>query len=212
CTRGDYVIKLLNKYKIIFVLILLSMTSLLLIKKQNETDNIQILEQPKVEIEEVQPVIDENWNDVEVRQLIPVYICGAVYKPDVYQVEETSILKDVLNLAGGVTPEADVTQINLAKAIQANEKIVVPKVGEEIDKISDSYENEERVQAASLININKATVQELTTLPGIGEVKAGQIVLYREQKGNFESKEMLKDVSGIGDKLYNGLEQCITVE
>ncbi|MEG2545455.1 MAG: helix-hairpin-helix domain-containing protein, partial [Niameybacter sp.] len=189
-------IKLLNKYKIIFVLILLSMTSLLLIKKQNETDNIQILEQPKVEIEEVQPVIDENWNDVEVRQLIPVYICGAVYKPDVYQVEETSILKDVLNLAGGVTPEADVTQINLAKAIQANEKIVVPKVGEEIDKISDSYENEERVQAASLININKATVQELTTLPGIGEVKAGQIVLYREQKGNFESKEMLKDVSG----------------
>ncbi|MEG0086592.1 MAG: hypothetical protein RR817_08975 [Niameybacter sp.] len=90
-------IKLLNKYKIIFVLILLSMTSLLLIKKQNETDNIQILEQPKVEIEEVQPVIDENWNDVEVRQLIPVYICGAVYKPDVYQVEETSILKDVLN-------------------------------------------------------------------------------------------------------------------
>ena len=50
------------------------------------------------------------------------------------------------------------------------------------------------------------------TLPGIGEAKASQIVEYRRKNGAFSSKEDLKNVSGIGDSIYEKLETYISTE
>lgn len=61
------------------------------------------------------------------------------------------------------------------------------------------------------ININTATVAELETLPGIGPAKAEAIVKYREEKGNFKSAEDLKNVQGIGDKMYEKISSEIEV-
>jgi competence protein ComEA len=62
------------------------------------------------------------------------------------------------------------------------------------------------------VNINTATVAELEALPGIGPAKAEEIVKYRTEKGNFKSAEELKNVQGIGDKLYEKISGEIEVD
>jgi len=61
------------------------------------------------------------------------------------------------------------------------------------------------------VNINSATVAELEALPGVGQAKAEAIVKYREEKGKFKSAEDLKNVQGIGDKLYEKISSEIEV-
>ena len=94
----------------------------------------------------------------------------------------------------------------------AHEQIYIPKVGEEIDKVMDSYDNRLRESESGRTNINTAEIQELEKLPGIGEVKASQIIAYRNEHGLFKNLEELKNVSGIGQKTYEALLEYITIE
>ncbi len=153
---------------------------------------------------------------------VPVYICGEVIHPGVYYMEEGAIIDDLLKLCGGLTPEAAPYYLNLASPIIPNEKIVVPKEGEQIDKFINSYENREEYTAQqgkqdtlskedSKVNINTANVVELQTLPGIGQVKAEAIINYRQENGTFQSLEELLEVSGIGDKTLEKLKALITL-
>ncbi len=64
----------------------------------------------------------------------------------------------------------------------------------------------------SKININTATVEELTALKGIGEKKAISIVEHRKEAGQFAAIEDLKDVKGVGDKIFNKIKDQIVVE
>lgn len=61
------------------------------------------------------------------------------------------------------------------------------------------------------VNINTASIEELTTLTGIGETRARAIIEYRQQAGGFSSKEELKNVSGIGETTYGKLSDQICV-
>ena len=61
------------------------------------------------------------------------------------------------------------------------------------------------------ININKASRSELMDLPGIGNVLASRIVDYREQHGDFSRIEDIRNVSGIGEKRYEAIQDKITV-
>ena len=76
---------------------------------------------------------------------------------------------------------------------------------------SNSDENTTQDTASKLININTASAQELTSLPGIGETKANNIVSYRTENGYFKTIEDLKNVSGIGDATFEKLKDYITV-
>ena len=69
----------------------------------------------------------------------------------------------------------------------------------------------DRTQAGFPININTASAEELTSLPGIGDVLAGRIVSYREQYGSFLSTEELMDVTGISEKTYERIREYVTV-
>lgn len=172
---------------------------------------------------------------LEVALQVPVYICGAVLNPGVYYVDQDAIVNDVIQCAGGLTREADETVINLASPIQPNEKIIIPKQGQEIDKTEDSYENRERIETLptsesnlqtsktdssthntntinsnGLVNINTATQNELMSLNGIGEVKAQAIITYRNEQGGFKSIEEIMQISGIGEKTFEKIKPFIT--
>ena len=63
----------------------------------------------------------------------------------------------------------------------------------------------------SLININAATIEQLCTLTGVGESKAQSIIDYRNTNGNFSTIDDIKQVSGIGDALFEKIKDQITV-
>ena len=70
----------------------------------------------------------------------------------------------------------------------------------------------EVLREAEMVNLNEATVEELATLPGIGEVLAGRIVGYREERGAFSSVEELTKVPGIGEGRLNAIRALVFVE
>ncbi|MGB9769617.1 MULTISPECIES: helix-hairpin-helix domain-containing protein [Caldisericum] len=140
-------------------------------------------------------------------QKIKVYVTGEVKHPDVYELEENSIIKDAITLAGGVTENADLISINLAKKLTDGEEVIVPAKENSTSNSTVSASNAK----TGKININSATKEELMTLPGIGEVKANAIIDYRTKNGPFKSIHDIVNVSGIGEKTFEKIKDLITV-
>ncbi|OAA31927.1 hypothetical protein AT15_03625 [Kosmotoga arenicorallina S304] len=77
--------------------------------------------------------------------------------------------------------------------------------------VSNNSIAEEKREIQRKLDLNKASVEELISLPGIGEIKAKSIIDYRETHGGFGSIEELKEVNGIGDKTFSKLKELIFV-
>ena len=153
-----------------------------------------------------------------------VDIKGAIKVPQVVPVTPGMRVHDVVEMAGGVTGEADQSQVNLAQLVTDQMVIYVPKVGEEVSPstealVADSKVTESAVSESSgdgtsdgdLVNINTADTTMLQTLSGIGEKRAADIINYRETNGLFETVDDLDQVSGIGEKTMEKLRPLITV-
>ncbi|MDD6794009.1 MAG: helix-hairpin-helix domain-containing protein [Clostridiaceae bacterium] len=144
------------------------------------------------------------------KEEIVVEIKGEISKPDIYYLDEGSIVQDLINKAGGVTPNADLATINRAEELVNHESILIPnknQVEESVGGQSKGAEQEKNTK----VNINKATTEEFQTLNGIGETKAKAIVSYRENNGKFKKIEDIKNVTGIGGKLYDKIKDSITI-
>ena len=146
-------------------------------------------------------------------EMIYVYVCGAVANPGVYQIPEGSRLFEVIDSAGGMLENADVTSHNLAKVVQDGEQIQIltKEEAEELRKSGVSVVANSTGQKQGLVNINTASVQELTTLTGIGESRALAIIAYREENGLFQSIDGIKKVTGIKEGLFEKIKNQITV-
>lgn len=170
-----------------------------------------------------------------------VDIKGAVLNPGVYEIEKDKKIIDVVSLAGGLLEEANTTTINLAKKVQNEMVIIVytneeinkaMRDGQAINKIdntcvcpkikndaciNNNTKNEENSESNTdtsiqeIININTATASDFDKLPGIGASKAEAIIQYREEHGSFSKIEDLKEISGIGDALFEKIKDYITV-
>lgn len=151
-------------------------------------------------------------NGGEVRQIY-VYICGAVNNPDVYQAEEGSRLFELIEMAGGFTSEADTESLNLARSVTDGEQIRVFTEEEIAQGMTAVSENAAAHSGADsgLVNINTASVSELTGVSGIGESRAQAIIDYREKNGSFRSVDEIKKVDGIKDGLFAKIKDYITV-
>lgn len=148
---------------------------------------------------------------------IMIHISGQVYSPGIIRLEPGKRLVDAVELAGGLKKDADLDKMNLAKKLLDEEKIYIPKIGEEINSDIDidigSMESTAANQSngPTKVNINTSTKEELITLPGIGEVIANRVIDYRLGK-QFKSIDDIKSVSGIGDKKFEGIKELITVK
>ncbi|MEG1067214.1 MAG: helix-hairpin-helix domain-containing protein [Anaerovoracaceae bacterium] len=138
-----------------------------------------------------------------------VDISGNVKAPGVYLVDDKTRLFQVVKMAGGFTRNADLDAINQAEIISDGQKIVIPS------KIKSNGENSEGVNSSissdGKININNGDMDQLQEIPGVGPSTAQKIIDYRTENGRFTSKEDLKNISGIGDKTYEKLEDKIKI-
>ncbi|WP_296559451.1 helix-hairpin-helix domain-containing protein [uncultured Acetobacterium sp.] len=159
----------------------------------------------KVEMSITGSALSETVNDQsgDNSSVMMVHITGAVTKPGVVALNQGSRLVEAIELVGGLTDTADVNSLNLARKLQDEEKIHIPAMGE----VLESKAGSENLK----ININTASQEELKSLPGIGDVIAGAIIDYREKNGGFKQLEELKNVTRIGDKIYEGLSDSITL-
>ena len=153
---------------------------------------------------------------------IKAYICGYVKNPGVYELEDDARIEQLLKACGGASEKACLEAVNLAKKLIDGEMVYIPSIeevaknGSFFDYISgftqDTFSGGDSGESQSkIININIASVGELESLPGIGEVIAQDIVTYRETFGLFKSKEELKNVKGIGDIKFEKIKELISV-
>lgn len=151
--------------------------------------------------------------DSNPRLFYVVYVCGAVNNPGVYEMPENSRLFDAINKAGGYSEQAATEYLNLAKLIEDEEMVYVPTSEELADgginsiKSGDSRSLTET--SNNLVDINKATKEDLMSLPGIGESKANLIISYREENGKFASIEDIMKIQGIKEGLFGKIKDKI---
>jgi len=152
---------------------------------------------------------------------LSVYVVGQVREPGVVSVAAGARVGDAVEAAGGATPKADLTAINLARKVADGEQILVPRPGEAAPagttsgSAGPSGPGEPGGPGAGagsgLVNLNSATEADLDELPGVGPVLAGRIIEWRDQNGPFASVEQLGEVSGIGDATLDKLRTLVTV-
>ena len=166
---------------------------------------------------------------------IKVDISGEVIKPGIYEVGEGDRVEDVIKLAGGLKKEADRASINLALRLKDEQKIVVPIKGSVKSPnplqstprpfsggntpVSTSDSNFTRGQPKSSkklpptnpVNINSASEVELQTIPGIGPSMAKKILDYRAANGEYGQIEDLRNIKGMGEKLFEKIREWITL-
>lgn len=161
-----------------------------------------------------------------------VDIKGSIKKPGVYQVNPNTRIHEVIDLAGGFTKNATSKNINLSKKV-TDEMVIYIYSTEELEKLTNcpvenKYDGEitkeiqennsiiesnfEKTNSSNkIVSLNSATKEELMLLEGIGSSKADSIISYRQKNNGFKTIEELKNISGIGEVLYEQIKNYLTL-
>ncbi|HOA89173.1 MAG TPA: helix-hairpin-helix domain-containing protein [Propioniciclava tarda] len=145
---------------------------------------------------------------------IQVHVVGAVVHPGVVRLSPGSRVEDAIAAAGGLTPEAQPGQLNLAAVLMDGSQIVIGTKAQPAGEVRSPQGSSAASGTAGpggLVNLNTATVDQLDTLPGVGPVTAQAILAWREKHGKFSRVQELQEVDGIGPKTYAQLAPKVTV-
>ena len=148
---------------------------------------------------------------------IVVHAAGAVARPGLQRLAVGARVADLLDVAGGPTPDADLDRLNLAAPLADGQRLYVPRLGETTPAPVSPEGGGGAVGsgdatggAAGPIDLNTATAEQLDALPGIGPATSAAIVDHRERNGPFGSVDDLLDVRGIGPAKLEGLRDLVT--
>jgi competence protein ComEA len=182
--------KYIKKYWYYSLILIIVLSSVLFVNLPN----------PKIEdpIETGDPVIHE------FTSYIYVDIKGQVEHPGVYKVLENTRLFQVVELAGGLTTEANDLLVNLSMILYDQDVVIIPSIYDEVEEIVEE-------PTSTLIDINRASQSELETLPGIGPATAEAIINYRDNVSSFDRIEDIMNVPGIGESTYEAIKDLITI-
>ena len=209
---------------VIILVFLISITGFTIYKfKGKKEDTKEIIKEDSKKLEK---------STKEEYKTYQVDIKGQIASPGIYKVDSDKRIMDVIMLAGGLTDNADTSVINLSKKV-SDEMVIIIYSRDEVANFKQVKEQEKQVNNLcrekdenSLINnacitddnnnstkvsINNASLEELMTLPGIGESKAKDIISYREQNNGFKELEDLMKISGIGESLFAKVKENITL-
>jgi competence protein ComEA len=134
-----------------------------------------------------------------------VHVVGEVNAPGMYELEADSRVIDAVMAAGGLTAHAAECDVNLARTVNDGEQLTIP------DASQGCSPSQGGTVVGSPLSLNSATAEQFDSLPGIGPTLADRIIQFRDSQGGFSSVEQLNDVSGIGDKLFAGLKDHVSL-
>ena len=146
------------------------------------------------------------------QDLITVDVKGAVKSPGIYDLPVGSRVHDAVQKAGGLTEEADSKSLNLAQKVSDEALVYVPTKGEEAASQQATSGTSPLTSKEKKVNLNKASLEELKQVKGLGGKRAQDIIDHREANGKFKSVDELKKVSGIGAKTIEKLKDYVTVD
>lgn len=185
-----------NSKKIVGSIIFLSIFIVFLIvgyfvkDKRSETDISDMFQEV---------VTDEKHSE----KTIIVYVNGEVKNPGVYNLKENSRTEELIKISGGFTEKADRERLNLAKMLKDEDYIYVDTI--------DSENKSEGKRKDNKVNLNKASKEELKSIPGIGDVTAEKIINYRDENNRFNSLEEIKNIDRIGEKTFEKIKDKLDV-
>ena len=168
---------------------------------------------------EVAAVSKDSVSENEVKKeepveqdLITVDVKGAVKAPGIYDLPVGSRVNDAVQKAGGLTEQADSKSLNLAQKVSDEALVYVPTKGEESASQQAGSGAPSSTSKDKKVNLNKASLEELKQVKGLGGKRAQDIIDHRETNGKFKSVDELKKVSGIGAKTIEKLKDYVTVD
>ena len=154
----------------------------------------------------------EEKDESAEQDLITVDVKGAVKSPGIYDLPVGSRVHDAVQKAGGLTEEADSKSLNLAQKVSDEALVYVPTKGEEAASQQAASGTASSTSKEKKVNLNKASLEELKQVKGLGGKRAQDIIDHREANGKFKSVDELKKVSGIGAKTIEKLKDYVTVD
>lgn len=157
---------------------------------------------------ESQPAVADAETD-----LIYVHVCGQVIDPGVYQLSPGARIFTAIEMAGGLTGDADGASVNQAQVLSDGQIVYIPAVGETWNGVEGGTSHSESLDAVAdgRVDINTADLATLMTLPGIGQGKAQSILDYRQEHGGFSSIEEIMQVDGIKEGTYAKFKDMIRI-
>ena len=141
---------------------------------------------------------------------IYVHIVGEIVAPGIYELDSGARIVDVIFAAGGFSEKADQASVNLAREVTDGEQVVVFRVGQAPSSTMGGVGSTSS-SGGSLISLNRGSQAELEQLPGVGPALAARMIDWRTANGGFKKKEDLLNISGIGDKLFAGIKNEVTL-
>ena len=215
----EAIIEKIKEYKIIVICACLGLAlgGFFLLKPSSQTSvketNLQA---------EVASVSKDSTSEKEVKKeekeespeqdLITVDVKGAVKSPGIYDLPVGSRVHDAVQKAGGLTEQADSKSLNLAQKVSDEALVYVPSKGEEAASQQTASGTTPSSSKEKKVNLNRASLEELKQVKGLGGKRAQDIIDHREANGKFKSVDELKKVSGIGAKTIEKLKDYVTVD
>jgi len=135
-----------------------------------------------------------------------VNVAGKVANPGVYKLPLGSRVVDAINLAGNQLKGVDISDINLARVLVDGEQILVGTPQSVAGKKAAA-----KISTSNPLDLNRATIAQLDTLPGIGPVTAQRILDYRSKVGRINSVDELKKISGLGGAKFEEIKNLLRV-
>ena len=215
----EVIIEKIKEYKIIVIcavlglalgaFFLLKPTSQTSVKETNLQAEVAAVSKDSSSEKEIKK---EEKEEAPEQDLITVDVKGAVKSPGIYDLPVGSRVHDAVQKAGGLTDEADSKSLNLAQKVSDEALVYVPTKGEEAASQQVASGTTASTSKDKKVNLNKASLEELKQVKGLGGKRAQDIIDHREANGKFKSVDELKKVSGIGAKTIEKLKDYVTVD
>ena len=215
----EVIIEKIKEYKIIVICAVLGLAlgAFFLLKPTSQTSvketNLQAeVAAVSMDSSSEKEIKKEEKEESPEQDLITVDVKGAVKSPGIYDLPVGSRVHDAVQKAGGLTDEADSKSLNLAQKVSDEALVYVPTKGEEAASQQAASGTTPSTSKEKKVNLNKASLEELKQVKGLGGKRAQDIIDHREANGKFKSVDELKKVSGIGAKTIEKLKDYVTVD